>query len=195
MYWIILPKRIDDGVVLTAVPEKGPKGYKYSKGISLLDSFPERSSAIMCYDHDYGEGIKLYDFIPSLRDILIVNNTVKTVFDRVGIDGVEYLPIRLWDHKKYPASDDYFILNPLISLNIIDMEKSEYRMDALIETEIQRIKNLVVNRKMTEQNKLFRASTKKNQIFIHDDVRVALEDAGIEGYKLFKADGWDGLSV
>ena len=31
------------------------------------------------------------------------------------------------------------------------------------------------------------------QIFIHDDLRLALENEGIQGYKLIEAKGWDGL--
>ena len=39
---------------------------------------------------------------------------------------------------------------------------------------------------------MFRASKKLDQIFINDDVKQALEKAGIEGYVVKEADGWNG---
>lgn len=196
MYWVIFADRYDDGVVLSAVPDTGPEDYEYIKGIPLLSRFPERSDAVMCYDPSYEEGIKLYDILPSMDPVLVVNAKVKDVLEAMELKDIEYLPIRLWDHRRTPASDDYYILNPIGGVDFIDMERSKYRMSALAESQIARVKNLVVDHnKISPDAKLFRATTKMDQMFIHDDVRIAFEQAGINGYKLLPAEGWDGFAI
>ncbi len=194
-YWVLFPRIISDGAVLSAVPDGGPKDYQYDEGEPLLQDYPTRDKAIMVFDSvHYPDQSKLYDILPALDTVLVVNNRVKKVLDSLNVDTVEYLPIRLWGHQKAPVSDDYYILNPLGSVDFIDMEKSEYAMDALDEGQIDSIEDLVVNmNKIPKEAKLFRATTKMDQIFIHDDLRLALEAEGIQGYKLMKAEGWDGF--
>jgi hypothetical protein len=196
-YWVLFPKIIDDGAVLSAVPKGGPKAYKYDKGINLLQNYPDREQAVMVFDRiNYPDQSKLYDILPALDTVLVVNNKVKDLLGFMGINHIEYLPIWLWDHKKKPVSDDYYIVNPLGSVDFIDMEKSEYEMDSLDESQIAYIEELVIDYdKIPEDAKLFRATTKMDQLFIHDDVRIAFEKAGIQGYRLFEAEGWDGLDV
>jgi hypothetical protein len=196
-YWALFPKIIDDGAVLSAVPKEGPKGYKYKKGINLLQNYPDRDRAIMVFDQvNYPDQSKLYDILPALSSVLVVNSKVKDLLGSMNINNIEYLPIRLWDHKKEPVSDDYYIVNPLGSVDFIDMEKSDYVMGALDDSNINDIDELVINYdKIPEDAKLFRASTMMDQLFIHDDVRLAFEKAGIQGYSLFEAEGWDGLDV
>ena len=195
-YWVIFPEIYDDGAVLSAVPEGGPQDYQYDEGKPLLKRFPSREEAVMCFDPSYPEQIKLYDFLPSLDSVLVANEKVVDLLKSLQIDKLEFLPISLWDHNNKPVSSDYYIINTLGSINFIDMEKSTYRMGAIDESQIKRIKNLVINEKAIESSpKLFRATTKLNQFFIHDDVRKAFEENNITGYKLFAAEGWDGLDI
>jgi len=101
--------------------------------------------------------------------------------------------IWLCDHKHEVSSKDYFICNVLSNSNIVDMDKSTYRMSSLDESQINRIKKLIVDYDaIPEGAKMFRASKKLDQIFINDDVKQALEKAGIEGYVVKEADGWNG---
>ena len=145
-YWALLPKTINDGAVLSAVPDSGPKAYKYKKGKSLLQDYPDRDKAIMVFDSvHYPDQSKLYDILPMLGSVIVANNKVKNVLDNMNVENIEYLPIRLWDHQKEPVSDDYYILNPLGSVDFIDMEKSEYVMNPLNESQIDDIEDLVIN--------------------------------------------------
>jgi hypothetical protein len=113
-----------------------------------------------------------------------------------GCKDIEYLPITIWDHQNTAVSSNYFILNPLGGVDFIDMDKSAYSMSSLNEGQIYSIDNLVINEKAIPADaKLFRAETKMDQIFISDEIRKSLEAAGIKGYKLLQADGWDGLDI
>lgn len=195
-YWAIFPARYDDGAVLSSVPDNGPKAFEYDQGKPLLKRFSKPEDAVMCFDPQYPDRIKLYDILPSLDTVLVVNSKVKTLLAEMGVDYVEYLPLTLWDHNNVAVSNDYFIANALGSVDFIDMQNSEYVPDRFIEGQINYIHKLAIKEGVDPNRaKLFRASTKLDQFFIHDDVRKAFEAAGIKGYTLYPADGWDGMQL
>ena len=195
-YWVLDSIMYEDSVFLSVVPPNGPECYKYSDGVTLAKEHPKIDDAIMCFDSNYPDRTKLYDFLPNIDSLIIVHSKVKNIFERLNVNNIEYLQVRLWNHNRQPVSDEYYIVNPLGSINFIDMDKSEYRMGALVKTQIKRIKNLVVNSNVIPDDaKIFRASTKLDQIFINEDVRKALVDEEISGFKVFQAEGWDGLGI
>lgn len=195
-YWVLFSAFKSDGAVLSSIPSPGPKGYEYRHGKILGDKFPAHDDAVMLFDSQYSEGIKLYDFIYTIDSVLVVNGKVKSILDDIGAEDLEYLPITVWDHQRNIASEDFFILNPIGGVEFIDMEESDFEFNPLNESQIVSIEELVVRDvDIPVGKKLFRASTKMDQIFISDEVKTAFEKAGVEGYKVFEAEGWDGLDV
>jgi len=192
-YWVIKPSSLSDGAYLSGLSSTMPKAQKFRKGISLINNYPATEDCKIYYDPQYPEGTYLYEVLDNITDFLIINGDVRKVFEDMGEDGIEYLPIWLCDHKHEISSKDYTICNVLNKVDIVDMDKSTYRISSLDEGQINRIKKLVVNYDaIPEDTKMFRASKKLDQIFINDDVKQALEKAGIEGYVVKEADGWNG---
>jgi len=192
-YWVFKSDFGEEGVYLSSLPGAGPEDYEYSDGVVLADRHPSGKASAMYYDPSYPERIKLFDFIDNLDGVLIANQKVVNLLKDFGVDNVEYLPVWLMDHQDSLVSKDYFILNVLDGVEIIDMESSTYRMDALIEDQVDRIKNLVVNyEKIPKNAHLFRASKKTNAFFVSDDLKQAFEQSKIKGYRAIAADGWNG---
>ena len=192
-YWVIKPSSLSDGAYLSGLSSTMPKAQKFRKGISLINNYPAPEDCKIYYDPQYPEGTRLYGVLDNITDFLIINGDVRNVFEDAGVDSIEYLPIWLCDHKHEISSKDYTICNVLNKVDIVDMDKSTYRISSLDEGQINRIKKLVVNYDaIPEDAKMFRASKKLDQIFINDDVKQALEKAGIEGYVVKEADGWNG---
>ncbi len=196
MYWVLIEDRGGDGAILSSEPEEGPKGYVYDKGLPLLSRFPDQDKALMFFDSDFPDCTRLYDTLPMLGNLLVANSRVRRVLGDLGVDNVEYLPVRLLNHARESVSDDYCIVHVLGSVDFIDMEKSEVTMSALIKDRISFIDNLRINYDaIPDDIKLIRASNYSGQLFIHDDLKQAFEAQRIKGYKVFPADGWDGLPV
>jgi len=195
IYWALFPRMYKDGAVLSAVPDGGPKAYKYRHGKPLLRNYPALAQAVMLFDSiNYPSHSKLYDILPAMDSVLVVNDKVKELFTSLKLDSIEYLPVQLWDHQEVPVSDNYYIVNPLGNIDFIDMARSDYVLNPLVEGQVDDIDELVINYdNIPSHAKLFRASTMMSQLFISDDVRVALEKADIKGFHLMKAEGWDGL--
>lgn len=194
-FWVLKPWSRQDGVFLSCFAENEDiEDFEYSEGISLVDRHPEGPDSAMYYDPGNPERVVLYDFVDNLESVLVANSKVKTLLDDLGVDNLEYLPVWLMDHRDQLASKDYFILNPIGSVDIIDMHKSDVSMCSIDEGQIGRTRHLVVDySSIPDDAKLFRASSKLDEIFIRDDIKIAFDATGISGYKTILADGWNGV--
>ena len=193
-YWVIKPYSPSDAAYLSEVSSKMPKAFKFDEGISLINEYPSVEDCKIYHDPQYPEGTQLYGFLANINRLLIVNSEVKKVFDDLGVDSIEYLPIWLCNHKHEVSSKDYFICNVLSKVDIFDMEESEYDMSSLDESQIDDVDNMIVDYEaIPEDADVFRASKMLVQIFINDEIKQALENSGIEGFSVVEAEGWDGL--
>lgn len=104
-----------------------PKGtedftYRMSKGKMMGDDYPKNAKIYM---DDDNSGIKLPSLIGNTNSFLIASKEVKEVIESLNSDPTEYLSFDLYNHKKRIASKNYFIINPLIILDCLNIEKSE----------------------------------------------------------------------
>lgn len=193
-YWVLKARTPDDGVRLSIVPSAGPEGWQYHEGVSLADGYPQRGDASMYFDPDYPEDVVLYDFVDNINGLVVASQKAQTVFGKLGVSNIEVLPVWLCDHQDEVASREYAILNVLGSVDCIDMDRSIVRMDSIIKNQISGIKKIYLKHDSIQQDaKIFRASTRLNEIFVRDDVKKSLESAGLVGCKFFEADGWNGF--
>jgi len=193
-YWVFKVSAPEGGAYVSEVSSKGPKAFRYDKGESLLGEFPEEGMAGMYFDPDYPDDTELFDFVDNINGLIIANKRVRDVLMSLELTNIEFLPICLYDHQDKVASKEYTIVNVLGSVDCIDMDKSEIDMDSIIETQIYSIDNLVFDYdKIPEDARMFRATTKLDEIFVRDDVKNAMESAGLEGCVFIEADGWDGM--
>ncbi|MET1254933.1 imm11 family protein [Aliikangiella maris] len=192
-FWVLFSTNNDDGVYLNYEPENGPDGYMYYEGVSLLKDFPVQEQAIMAYHPEYTTSPKLHDFVESRKRFHVINHKVRIIFEKLKLPSLEYLPISIVDTNQKIVSQDYCILNLLKIVEFIDMEHSEYRQDRLDRGQISRMKKLVIKKDIPADAKLFRDPNMMDRVFIHDDVKAALEAENITGYKLMPADGWEGF--
>jgi hypothetical protein len=191
-YWVL--KCINDGAVVGGFPRSKIKAWRYGAGERLAKEFPK--NAAVQFADQYKNRRKLYDFVFNLEDALFVSSKVKSILERLETPGLEFLPISIKDHNGAVAAPDYFILNPIGSQDIIDMKKSKVVMSALFEDRVASIEKLALQPKAVAKDAhLFRATNMTSLILIDDAVRKAFEQEGVTGYRLFKAEGWNGLDI
>lgn len=195
-YWVIGSGSSDDGAILVGLPEVGPKDFEYSEGLPLLKNYPNRNEALVILDADYPDQMKLYDFINNSDAALVVNEKVKNIISELQPEGCEFLPITVLAHDKSVLSQEYYIVNSLISLPIIDMDESEYDRSPLYPEKISVIDELCITEAFdSQENHLFRAHTMPSLICVSNTLKERLEKESIDGYVVFDAQGWDGLFI
>lgn len=113
-------------------------------GAQLGDKYPENAKIYMSKE---SPGVKLSSLLGNVKNFLIVSRAFKEVVEKLSREKVEYLPFTLCDHRKRVRSQDYFILNPLGSLDCLDLKKSNIKWDQDDPTKIIRIREHVLDRK------------------------------------------------
>src|SRR5687768_17265753 len=120
-YWVI--SCTNDGAVLGGFPRSKIKDYRYGEGERLAKEFPKK--ATVQFADKFKDRRKLYDFIFNLESALFVSSKVKDILEQLETPDLEFLPVSVKDHKGTVIADDYFILNPIGTQDIIDMKKSK----------------------------------------------------------------------
>ncbi|KFA92785.1 hypothetical protein Q664_13065 [Archangium violaceum Cb vi76] len=180
--------------VIDALPEGGPRLYLLTRGESLGERFPV--GAKLQFSEDFAQLRKLYDFVTNTLRTLFVSEKVKQVLEHLGANNCEFIPVTILNHKGKVASSSHYLLNILGSEDAIDMEKSVCVMDAMKPDQIFGIRQLVLKREgLSPEALIFRAKSKMNEYFISQKLHEAFQREGITGYRVFPADGWDGVNI
>jgi hypothetical protein len=189
----ILSDRNEDGVVIDAYPKAGVEEYRYLEGEPLAAE--HGNGATLKFSPNYPHRRKLYDFVSNTVSLRIVSARVRQVVQALGVKDVEFLPVALADHNRDVVATDYFIMNPVSFLEVIDMERSEYRRNAILKTEILRIQKLVLKTDIQPQLCIFRPLHLRRVTMMDQVVYDAFRDAGLVGYEALPAEGWDGRAL
>ena len=194
-YWVLkLDSDLTDGAYVAGPPVDGPARWRYHVGESLMSDFPVGTT--VQFSDAYPRARTLYDFANNTSDLLVVSSRARTVLEPHHSEAApaEYLPVQVLDHRGGVANDDYFILNLLGSQDAIDLSSSDYDMDALKKDQIDTIRHLALNRgSIDPAAKIFRASAMRRLVLLDDDVLESIQKAKLAGYRVFKADGWNGF--
>ncbi len=148
------------------------------------------------FSNNYPDDRNLYDFQPNMMSNLLVSGRARKLIESLSVSNAEWLPVAIKDHKGNVVGPDYAFLNLLGAEDAIDMERSDYEMDSLEKDQIGVIDRLALNTSaISPDAKMFRCTKERRLILIRDDVHAAFEQAGLTGFKVYEAEGWDGLEL
>jgi hypothetical protein len=122
-------------------------------------------------------GLTLSSHLGSRQSAFVVSKELREVIERhcAGVD-IEYLPFTLMDHGKRVLSTDYCVVNPIGTLDYIDLQASEIAWSKKRPGELLRVNQIVLDRKRAAAAPpLFRPS--------RDDGTYILNEALVEEIK------------
>lgn len=118
----LCPLKDGDLCVLADGPEGTQAfGYAMSRGESAAARFPKDAKWVMARKWS---GSKLASLLSNTANYLVVHRELRDVFAKFRIP-MESYGFDLYDHKKRLASRDYFIVNPLGTVDVLDTRKSK----------------------------------------------------------------------
>ncbi|QDE72313.1 imm11 family protein [Myxococcus xanthus] len=190
-YWVLKAESAD-GAIIDALPEGSPTNWKFSRGEPLARQFPA-GGKVSFSDH-FPDRRQLYDFVRNTVGVLLVSSRVKQVLENLQVDNAEFLPVTMCDHQWSPVAEGYGILNVLGSQDVIDLERSKYRLDRITKKEIARLNRMAVaSEKVDPKADIFRARNMMELILISDRTKQAFEQAGLTGFRAHPAEGFDDM--
>jgi hypothetical protein len=118
----------DDDLCFLALPPVGIElvDYKIAKGMPIAAEYPPD---VRMYMDDEHPGVKMPDLIGNSRGLFIVTARVKEEIACINQAPTEYLPVSIYNHKRRRANGSYFFVNPLGTLDCLDLQRSEIERD------------------------------------------------------------------
>ena len=148
------------------------KGYKISKGVPIGKDFPVDAQMRMAK----GEGMQLSGLIDNTVKFLILHASLveKILHGHNPDHAIEVLQLVIINHKGRVASTDYRVVNPIGSVDCLDLDKS--RIDRLPTGEIVKIEIPVLNAARIDPSRnIFRLASNPYMIFVKADIVSACQ--------------------
>jgi len=147
------------------------------QGIALAGDFPGDATVPMRSDYSGFQGdTKLCD-LHMAHGVPVVSRKLKSFLDKQVSEGVEFLPVKILDHRGNVASDQYFLLNAL-AFDCLDVAKSEPRFSSN-GTVVRQVKRLVIDSaKVPPGVKIFRIQNYRDPVIFRKEVADAIMAGG-----------------
>ncbi len=160
-----------------------PKKFRLLKGQPLQDTFPGEAAYRM--SDEFPDNIALHDVLYNLDRQLIINERVRTFLEAEGVQHVEYLPIRVINHKDREVKERYFIANMLPLVDCIDQSKTRFEWNPLNDQQMMDVENLTLDENKIPANfKLLRLKYLPTVTLIHRELAMKMKEAKFRGFEL-----------
>ena len=179
-YFILDSSGDDDHCIIdTDSPSLRDFSWKLAEGTPAGSPLPTDLSVRMDTSHP---GLIIPDFIGNTLRVFMVSNRLKTLWDREEAAKIEWVPIRIYNHKRRIASKDSFIANVLTAQDCVDMERTVSEPSYLWPGNIGPLYKLYLDpARIDPKLKLFRLAKRPTTLIIRDDLRETMEREGITG--------------
>ncbi len=157
--------------------------YKLMKGIPVANYWPE--DILIRMDPDFKTQIKLSDNLCNQHNVIIASKRLCDFLRKESVPNLEYLPIKVINHKKRPEKAEYWVVHLVSTQNCIDTRKSELEWNPVNKEDIATVRRLVFDEsKIDRDAALFRAKHLKTAIFVRRDLAKKMQDGGFTGIAL-----------
>jgi hypothetical protein len=165
--------------------------YEIDDGVSRSDGWPSDVSASM--DPEFPKDIGLADSLPGTGFVLL-SAAAKAFLEQKQVRNIEYLPIKIINHKGRAMIEPYFVLNPLEIVDCIDKDASGVRLSPMNKTMIKSCKQLVLHEeKVPAEARVFRTAFWSGRILIRRDLAEEMNAAGLTGMTFLEPQTYTGL--
>lgn len=148
-------------------------------GEPLGGKYPEDARIYMDAGHP---GKKLSALIGNTNGIFIASRELKDVIEKHCGASVEYLPLSIYDHRKRLASKDYFVINPLVKVDCLDLQKSTYDVDDDDPTMFSDVEPVIDRKKVENAPQLFRIQQSTQDILLGYDLAGEIDDRDFSNF-------------
>lgn len=188
MYFVLKEKYDEANVCLDLeTPYSIPEQYQLRKGVSRLNGWPE--DVFFEFSKYKPEGMILTDWVKNSRVWLIISDLFKAVLEEFCEENIEYLPIKIKNHKGRFVNELYWIANFLVLIEAVDREHSIFRVDTGNVGCIRMFDKLVLREDILKSGPLiFRLKEEPLQVIARQDLVERLNEKGITGVRFVETD-------
>jgi hypothetical protein len=159
------------------------------RGMSRADGFP--GDAFYEMRADYPKNIKIPDNLYTAIHHVVSARMRAALEPELNGSNVEFLPVRVKNHKGRFDPGEFFIVNALDVIDAIDVDASGGDLNPLAPTQLMSV-DQVVMKPLPGQPALFRPANWTRLIFVRADIVEKLESAGLTGLSFWELDEFTG---
>lgn len=164
-----------------------PKQYQLRKGISRLDGWPE--DVVFEFSKDQPEGMNLTDYVENSPQWLIISDQFKAILEEFHAEDIEYLPVKIKNHKGRMASEHYWIANFLVLTKAVDRKNSIFDDNPGIEDGIFSFDKLVLLQDILKSGPVIFSLKEEPMTFIaRQDLVQRIKEEGLTGVEFIETD-------
>ena len=165
--------------------------FEIDDGVQRLKGWPADAFAAM--DARFPKDIGLADCLYG-ASFLVISLNAKRFLENEDVTKVEFLPIKIINHKGRVASEDYFVVNPLEIVDCIDKDASEVELDSIDTGAISGCAQLVLRKEVIPPHfKVFRPAFWSGLILIRRELAQRMTAAGLTGMEFIEPHEYTGL--
>lgn len=149
-------------------------------GLSVADIFASDCS-IHC-DPSEPDRTIFVDHLENVGCHVIVSERLKEFLVLQKLSDVEYLQLKVYNHKERPIAQSYYIVNPVNPIDCLDVEKCIVTWKTDRQIRPKRIEGFEPDpTQCTSLPALFRAEPLSKYLLVHRDLAAAMDAEGFEG--------------
>jgi len=184
-------------------PAGGPARAAYDRGTSLAPCFARRARLGLTAGAyplspdslglDLAAGTVLPDLMMEDSGLLVASARVRTLFEAIGIEEVEWLPVQI--EGLGVVIGDHAILHALGTAPVLDMARSSYDLDPSEPSQILLLQAAVLDAVAVPPGaRLVRPSTLRRMVLFRADLVAAMRAAGLNAGEFVSLEDWDPLA-
>jgi hypothetical protein len=177
LWWATIA--VGNGCIVDS-PENVEFSPRLTRGVTYAANFPK--DALVRMSSDAKKRTVLLDDIANTDRIKICSPRLVEFLKERKIKNVEYLPIKILNHKKKITATDYCIVHPIQLQDALDIKASKPTWSAIEKTEIFFVNNLIINQsKVDSMIKIFRLKNFHDPVLIEKKLAEEILAAGFKG--------------
>jgi hypothetical protein len=181
-YFVIKEDRDEGNVYVSDIPEGLVRQYQLLEGVPRSVGWPQVTAK---FSDRRPEGMRLTDWLPTPSGWLLVSDRFKKLIEAMEVANVEYLPIRVRNHKKKIVSESYWIVNFLNLIEAVDRNQSVFDVDAADKNKIYTFDRLVLRAEVDAKGpSVFRMKEKPALVLVRGDLAERIGASRLTGLKL-----------
>ena len=168
-----------------------PSKARIARGLSGADGFPRDAQFKMT--KECPRQVALSDALENFGGMAVVGSALKDFVMAHSPKSVEALPVRVINHKGRDAGAEFWILNPLATVDCIDQGASQVIWNAIDPTQICGFKKFVLtDAAIPPDLLLFRPKFLEQRVIVRRELADAIRAKGFTGLSFAEADTFMG---
>ncbi|MEP1446870.1 MAG: DUF1629 domain-containing protein [Paraglaciecola sp.] len=166
------------------------KSYLLHEGIELANKFPDDVYFDMHPDRPHDT--LLVDSLFNTDKERVISESLKKFLVAKKSPNLEFLPVKIMDHKGKFIEDKYFIMNVLDHQNCLDYDASEAEISLINDKTIDSVEQIVLlDEKVNDNFDIFRICDFPSATLVSESLAKELEDNGFTGIEFLPLDEFD----